>query len=340
MKKRLKGVSQYYTYLFPIFRKILPKLLTPRNVVFMLAIPVLIGISTFLINSINESRLAQKEIELRLSKMDTEEKKRKHNFNNSIEKAHHDYKNKNYYSAYKNYDNALQYGVLKTNDKKIFTELIERKAIEYLQNGYVDKAKIEIDKFNDLTLRSQVDNQDFNLNNLLNNEKYIQIIKNDTEIIGINSQGQVDVIKKSINGEIFEFNDIVESHCKINFFSGEWRYIPTDSAKIKNNKEIKIDFPNDELMQKEMFGEFFLAQECADFDAKKAYPYLKTSSIKLEYQRVLYDKYILEILRRYSISTPILTYMKLLLKGFKNSWDANDIDKSYCGSPSRDRFKE
>ena len=77
MKKRLKGVSQYYTYLFPIFRKILPKLLTPRNVVFMLAIPVLIGISTFLINSINESRLAQKEIELRLSKMDTEEKKRK-----------------------------------------------------------------------------------------------------------------------------------------------------------------------------------------------------------------------------------------------------------------------
>ncbi|MBA7549084.1 hypothetical protein ES705_41557 [subsurface metagenome] len=125
-------------------------------------------------------------------------------------------------------------------------------------------------------------------------------------------------------GDIFELIGKEGDWYKINMFSGEWRYIHAIYVKPTNKLPA---YPDDDSVRQEIFLALLEAENKALEEADKKYPYWPISGRKapegnieknIDYQRILDDKYSLDVFHKFIVQPPI--YTKIIVESLQKDW--------------------
>jgi len=121
------------------------------------------------------------------------------------------------------------------------------------------------------------------------------------------------IVAQAQKGDMFELKGEGGGgrYYKITMFSGEWRYIPKSAA---NSVEYRVSLPSNSVCRIvwDALGKIE-AQAMKEADFK--YPPQNKDNINnnIDYSRILFDKYKLEMFRKYRIQPPV--YGKILVEG-------------------------
>ena len=150
--------------------------------------------------------------------------------------------------------------------------------------------------------------------NPLFGQDYLRIIKSGVNIrFGPSSSSRI--ITQAKNGNIFELTEEKGDWYGIIMFSGEYRYIPKSMCeKIKYN----LSLPQDIQLRKKVFNSILTVEDKAQVDEDAKFPPSDINK-NIEYNRILNDKYKLDIINKFNLQPPI--YSKLISEGAKNRWD-------------------
>lgn len=148
-------------------------------------------------------------------------------------------------------------------------------------------------------------------------EEYIQVI-NDKSFIGYaptNSSLLIAIAKK---GDVFELSSEKNGWFGIYMFSGEERYVRgSDATKIS----VELKVPESIETRKIIFNKIAGAETRARIESEQKYPTTKLlDDIKkrVDYQRVLQDKYTLEVFHSFNLLSPMKN--KIVVEGIINHW--------------------
>lgn len=150
-------------------------------------------------------------------------------------------------------------------------------------------------------------------NALLLEERYVQVMKTRVNIRHENSVLSI-IVAKARKGDIFKLASEKRNWYEVVIFSGEYRYIHKTLGK-----EISYfpSLPKSESIRREIFRELIEAKEQAMIDANKKLP--ANINNKIDYSRILEDRYKLEMFHRYQIQSPI--YWQLISEGARKGWE-------------------
>ena len=142
-------------------------------------------------------------------------------------------------------------------------------------------------------------------------QEYIQVTSSDVNI-RIKASSSSTVVGLADNGRIFEFKGEESGWFKVLITSGEYRYIHGSLCKKVN---YTISLPS-ESIQRSLFKTLLVAEDMATVCADKKYP----SDImkNIDYQRILDDKYKLEVFIKLDLHPTI--YSEVIGKGAKERW--------------------
>jgi hypothetical protein len=134
--------------------------------------------------------------------------------------------------------------------------------------------------------------------------QYVQLIKNGN--IRFAPRIKSSLIVTALKGDIFKFINEKKSWVTINMFSGEYRYIHSSLVQKTNHKPSNTD----KNISKNIFNELQKAEDRAMKKSEKLYP--NNLMKQIDYNRILDDKYKLELFHKYQVN-PIL-YMDIVLQ--------------------------
>ena len=146
---------------------------------------------------------------------------------------------------------------------------------------------------------------------LFSQEQCIKITGSNVNIRAINNSSSL-IIGKAHKGDVFAYKSTNDSWYRIVMFSGEYRFVHINFAKLVNY-DIKIDLSDKNILK---FIDTLGECESRAFNEANTKYDVKTEIYKnVEYSRILIDRYKLEIFHDWKIQ-PIL-YKGLVFKYFK-----------------------
>lgn len=162
---------------------------------------------------------------------------------------------------------------------------------------------------------------------LFSEDKYIKVMRERVNIRYENNLKSI-IIAKARKSDIFKLTSEKGDWYEITVFSGDYRYIYRSLAKIILYLP---SLPKSESTRRAVFLELVEAKNQVIIDTNKKLP----TSIynKIDYSRILEDRYKLEIFHRYNIQPP--TYWQLIAEGERKGWDKRRTNLRICSNCGR-----
>lgn len=153
-------------------------------------------------------------------------------------------------------------------------------------------------------------------------ENFIQIT-GDRVNIRTNTTTSSTIVAKALKDDVFRLSEEKDQWWEIYIFSGEARYIYKSLADIV---DYQVSLPSPESTRRELFKAFLQAEDRATAEADRKYPLADqygrpisgNINKNIDYQRMLNDRYKLEITHSFGIQPPI--YTKIAIEGVQKSW--------------------
>lgn len=144
-------------------------------------------------------------------------------------------------------------------------------------------------------------------------ERYIQLVADQVPIrFSSTSTGQL--VATGQKGDVFTLSAEKSGWFEIYMFSGEARYVAKAAAKVA---DYKIVLPDSVSRRQEIYRALGKAEDRSFADADRRYPPSAVDK-NIEYQRILDDRYKLEVMHQFSVQPPI--YRALNVEGAKARW--------------------
>ena len=143
-------------------------------------------------------------------------------------------------------------------------------------------------------------------------QNYIKVITSNVNIRFGPSSSSI-VITQAKEGNIFKLNSKKGDWYEIVMFSGEYRYI---HQSLCEKHDYVVVSPESEQLRKKVFRALLSAEDKATAAADRKYP--NDIIRNIDYSRILYDKYKLEVLNSFSLQPPV--YSEIIFEGVKNKW--------------------
>jgi hypothetical protein len=121
------------------------------------------------------------------------------------------------------------------------------------------------------------------------------------------------VVVQATLGDLFKLQGKEGAWFEISMFGGEYRYLHESVAEVTPSAPA---LPESVDTRRRAFVELVQAQDRAVAEAERRYP--RDYARQIDYERLLYDRYELPILRRYGISPA--RYGELIAEGIRRNW--------------------
>jgi hypothetical protein len=139
-------------------------------------------------------------------------------------------------------------------------------------------------------------------------KKYVEISSKETAIL-IKPEINSEMIAKARKGDIFKLEGEQNNWYEIGMFSGEYRYILKANAVLNKFDPI---LPEDKTQDK-IYEELSKAEDRSMEEADKKYPLDEDMIKNIDYNRILVDRFKLELFHNYNISPAI--HSALVVRG-------------------------
>lgn len=149
--------------------------------------------------------------------------------------------------------------------------------------------------------------------NTMAQERYVKLVADQVPIRFAPSRtGQL--VATGRKGDVFRLSAEKPSWFEIYMFSGEARFIAKASAQVA---EYKLVLPDSVFRRQEIYRALGKAEDRSFAEADRKY---QASAVdkNIEYQRILDDRYKLEIMHQFGVQPPI--YRPLNVEGAKARW--------------------
>lgn len=144
--------------------------------------------------------------------------------------------------------------------------------------------------------------------------EYVRVVKGPVNIRSGPST-QSAIVGSAKQGDIFELVGEEGRWYEIDLFSGGRRFLHKSLAEpISYQPEVPVDVE----IRRQIFQEWREAGERAKREAAQRYPPERDLERNLFHQRLLSDRYRLELLRKVQVQPP--TYRRILIEGYQKGW--------------------
>ena len=149
-----------------------------------------------------------------------------------------------------------------------------------------------------------------------------QYVRITGEAVNVRTQPstQSTVIVVAERGDVFELEGRRGRWLEINMFSGEYRWVHESLAEVTSGAP---QMPTSEATRRRAFVEVVRAQDRALAESERRYPdgtdaRIEYITARIDYERLLYDKYELPIFRRFGIAPALRG--SLTVEGIRKNW--------------------
>ena len=139
------------------------------------------------------------------------------------------------------------------------------------------------------------------------------VVTGDRVNIRVEPNTSSTIVTQAQEGDIFKLSTKRGTWYEIYMFGGDYRYIHASFAKETAEEPV---MPTSEEQRRRIFVEIDRAQDRAVKESEQRFPndFMK----QIDYERLLYDRYELEILHRYRMAPALHT--ELFMEGIRKKW--------------------
>jgi hypothetical protein len=144
--------------------------------------------------------------------------------------------------------------------------------------------------------------------------RYLQITKENVNIRAAPTT-RSQTVGRANQGDIFELAGERGGWYEILLFSGEFRYVHQSLAQPVSYQP---EAPGEEDVRRQIFTDLVLATRRAEEEANQTFPPNEDFRRNLEHERLLNDRYKLELMHRHQIQPPVCR--RIVIEGDQKGW--------------------